>query len=384
MISFGSLVRFAANFDARNATEHGSRMYEELVYDAVLEAWNDGEWPFHIAQGDDEGCVTLRPTFSIGSLTVTNGSTTIQFSSSASQHADWLGANWNFPASLYTGQSQENYLVTSISASVGVLDHPYAGDTASGQPYTLGFTAYDLPIDFGAMHGPVVANDFVELRYHPYDEFVRLRVDGVWDGESDFYSVLPSDGRVGARLFVWPPPSATELLRFVYRRLPPRMNIYDEGTASVASANAEMATGVSTAFSTMGWNPAGSILEFHEDARGVRQRIARNSGDTELYFEGAWTGPALSSKNYMLSTDTRMPDYMLAALHDKCKVKVCELRRDYVGMGLFEQKYRKSLGSARSRAWPYDAPICKRDVQLEDTEHHDSPRVPRMVINNNQ
>lgn len=383
MISFGQLVRFAKDFDARNSSDHGSDMYELLVQESVMELWNSTEWPFHVAQGEDEGVITLRPSFTTGTIAVTQGTSSVTFSTSATNASEWMGSSWPMPATLYTGDGSENYVVTRITGSVGFLDHAYHGDSAAAQTYALGFTAYELPVDFAGMRGPVVANNFTQLDMLPYSDYLRMRVDGVWEGEADYYSIVGADGVNGATLLVWPPPSTTELLRFAYRRTAPLMRMYDSGAVSIASAGATVATGSGTMFNRMGWSAAGAVLEFPQDAHRMTAAIASSSGPTELTLSGSWGGPALSKKSYTLSTRLRMPDYVLPALQQKCKQAVCELRRDYAGVGLWEAKYRKALNVARSQAWPYDAPACKADVSLEPPETNAlEPRVPRMIVKN--
>jgi hypothetical protein len=108
------------------------------VNDALQEAWDGFDWTFRHREYMTKTVATL----STGTVTATNGSQTITFSSAVLDSSAHPGAWVRF-----TGDSPENwYRIKTVSSStVALIEPSYSGTTAAGKSYELKKTDYLFP-----------------------------------------------------------------------------------------------------------------------------------------------------------------------------------------------------------------------------------------------
>lgn len=380
MITFGELIEFAREFDARAQTKHSLEFYESTIRAGVMDVWGSTNWPFHIATGADEGVVKLVPQFEAGTVAVTANNASITFSSSATAHADWQPTVWNYPARILLGPNQEPYFLNSISGSVGQIDTTYNGTTSGTSQYQIGFWSYDLPDDFQSFDSISRHHWFWDLQAISYHEIYELIAEGFWNGIVDKYAVLPSDGQQKNRLLIWPPPSEKELLRFPYRRQVSWFRYYETGNATVTHS-ATTVTVAGSSFGTLGYSVAGMVLEIPGTARGYKHVVSSFSGTT-LSLSGSWQGPAASGQSYRLSSRIRMPDYMMSTLQYMAQMKASESKRDWQSVTAFKSMMDNAMLIAMGAAWPVGQGFCIEAAGTQSLRETTDYVPPRMIVRN--
>ena len=374
-LSFGSLVEFGLSFHADDLSTFGKRQMQELVNDAIGRLWGFTRWPFAIGNGT---FATIAGPYTTGTLT-TDGDTTIAGSST-----DWQ-TSWPLPALLTIDGDPNVYFVTEFTSTTAlVVDKAVQRSNASGLTYQLQFPAYELPSDFEAIETPQQYNWWSDLSPISYDEWMALTSRAYWSGNVSSYAVIPGDGVNAGKIFLHPAPSVAEIVRFPYRKMVPRGRMWEEGTITLVAVTTGDATveGSGTAWTSTGMTLPGMILEV-PNVTAVRhiQGVVSSVTDADtLELTANWQGAAQSAVNYRLSTRLALPDLVLPALHDTIKAAVCEARRDYVGMGMWERKWRDEARRAAGRVWPLAGNLQKADADPGDGSCVVQPAWPKLVV----
>jgi hypothetical protein len=148
VITFGHLLQRTKDFDGKVGTSYSHDIYADAVREAVREVWYAHDWQFHTG----ELVLPLLDGYSAGTVTVTNGSTKVTASSSATWATSWAKARF-----IRDGDDGDYTMKTFRESGgfwVGTLDAAYHFSTGSTQPYSLQFMEYDLPSDFLSLENP--------------------------------------------------------------------------------------------------------------------------------------------------------------------------------------------------------------------------------------
>ncbi len=372
MISFGQLHRFAKQFDANRSTAYSDEMYERLVNDALADAWNITDWPFHRV----EHPILLEPEYNTGTVSATNGGTKVIASSSATWSTSWpKTARMRFTA------SASDYLMTNFRQSggswVGTLDKEYAGATGGSKDYNLSFPIYELPDDFGSMDQPETPN-WYRMDQISYQRWMEYRIDGVWQGPLQKYAIIPGDGITKPKLYLYPAPSIQELLRFPYIRRFDNKFYHDDGIASI-SASGNALRGSATNWDTTDFSLVGMVVEFPQDQRAAWGVVESVNSATGITLSGTWGGKTLSSKNYVISDRLKWPDNARSFLEASVQMKVAESRHLIQELPYYQQRRAQEMIRAKRAQARFQESLRKKAADGPEWDYWRDPPIPRLI-----
>lgn len=371
-ISFGSLLEFGLSWHADDRSTYGKDQMTDLVNDALARVWGFTRWPFAIG----DGVIALEAgPYETGTIT-TDGDTTIAGSSTA-----W-DTNWPVPALLTIDGDPNLYLVTSFTSTTAlVVDKAVQRSNASGLTYRLYFPAYELPSDFEAIEEPQQYNWLAGCENITYEHWLKYTSRAQFAGAITRYAILPGDGVNAGKIFLHPSPATAELVRFPYRKTILRGRQWDAGTASISNG-ATALTGSGTTWDTVGYSLSNFIFEVTGVAavRGLQGLVSSVASATAITLSSAWAGATQSAVNYRLSTRINMPDLMLPCIREAIKATICEVRRDYAGLEVWERKWRDEARRASARLWPIGVSMEKAAAEDGSLPYDVSPPWPKLVV----
>lgn len=141
---------------AGNALRYLNQTYFDILnssgvfFDGINPLKHD--WPFLIK----EGYIILEPRISIGTVSVTSGSSTVIFSNPPS----FSVKGWNFK--VYGNDEMFTISSHTAGSNTAILDSVYVGgDSSISASYLLFKTDYDLPSDFKKFVGPLWADNLI-------------------------------------------------------------------------------------------------------------------------------------------------------------------------------------------------------------------------------
>jgi len=366
MLTLGKLVTLAERFDDNASTLLSQEQRVAAVRDAVSDFWNSSEWPWHKA----EASVTLKAPYSTGTLSVTQGSTTVTGSGTT-----W-DTTWNTPLLIRIGEG-DPYLVTAVASTTSLtLAEGYVGESDTGLSYEILHLCYDLPTDFGSMSGPVAAGNQFIIQPTRRETWQKLLTLGSASGTPCEYALRYDDVYGEVRQIVFhPPPAGRDVVRFVYKRQFPRLEYYSIGTAAVANGNTAV-TGTGTAWTTMGFSAAGLALQFPQTQSVIYGLVSTAGSATGITLTSNWAGPTISpARAYHLSS--------LLPIPDRAETCLSHLIRNYVYLmkGWSNSAEKAFIMYERSLSHLMDAPLDPVQHQMPGTSWmFAGPGDPQMVV----
>lgn len=178
---------------------------KQIVNDALDMVAQECEWPFLLT---DRGTISLDAFYNTGTLTLTNGLTTVTLASGT-----W--PSWAASGKLKIA-GRTYFIASRTSNSVLVLSTAWKETTSSGVSYTLFRDEYSLPSDlmrFGSIQlgeGWCWGTDPVGM-----DQLLDIQNDNNYGDSSPSYFAI-----AGNKLRLWPFPSQDKLFNFSYYKKP--------------------------------------------------------------------------------------------------------------------------------------------------------------------
>ena len=289
--------------------EAKSRYFNELgkfcVEDSLVELFSR-QWPWL----HGEGVITVEPMHNDGTVTLTNGSTSV-----VGVGTNW-DTSWPDPAVIrIEGSSGDEFLLTVTSATTATLDQAWPYDSIAGADYTLEFPAYEIPNHI-AIEGVMSAFGW----YNPliattYQQLMELRRGWYVAGYPLCYAIVPGNGTTTSKLWLSPSPSSVYTVRYSYKSAIPEFLIWDFGTASVANTSANV-TGTLTHWAKSGLTLPGNILEITDPSPTGKQEhvsgtVQSVTNDTAIVLTSNWLGRTASGSAYSISPQISMPNDMI-------------------------------------------------------------------------
>jgi len=149
--------------------------------------------------------------YNTGTVTVTNGSTTILGS----------GTTWTTEMSgrmIRISSESEYYEFTRTSETAGTLDRPYEGETASALAYQINASIYTLPSDLRILNGMSSFSLGDELVKKSLGELREMAPRRDQYGSPQFYAIYPDQGSDPplSQVELYPIPTNVESLPYEY------------------------------------------------------------------------------------------------------------------------------------------------------------------------
>lgn len=286
------------------------------------------------------GAVTLAATLSSGTLTVTNLSTSVTYSTGGMTTNAYAGYFLTVPS------TNEVYTISSNTATVFTLSTAYIGSSASGLAFRVYKTIYALASDYESM----TTEPGFWLEQSSGRQYIN------WDDDRDWkrdyttqtslvpYSIREYTERSSAGLYqveITPPITVARNLYYEYYKSLPEMREFTTGTATTASTVTVTLSADYSAYVSSG-------QYFRTDTDGTWIRISSVSGAT-LTLDSAYpiTGSTLA---YTVSDAPDVPPYIQMALfYGACVMTAQEQGETAVNLSTYATYYKEIIAHAISK-----------------------------------
>lgn len=160
-----------------------------------------------------DSIIQTRADITTGTVTATNDSTTITFSSAPTVSATGFFIQFS--------DSDDWYEISSHTANVttATLTVPYLGTTSSTLTYILRKIYYVLPTDCSKILNLKQTRDDISLRYVSPRRFDELVSDRTRTGEPEFYSIVGVDSSRQYKMEFYPVPNVAMNINVRYYRV---------------------------------------------------------------------------------------------------------------------------------------------------------------------
>lgn len=245
--TFRDLVEHVVDMAGGVTYDQHSTQIKRAVNEAVRDLFNIHQWRYAIRQHS----VPLNAGQSSSTITYTHSTRALDIAA-GSWPTMTDAANWSV---LIAGNV---YRVQARTSSTSLTLHPVlnpGANIAAGTSYELFQNAYDLPDDFGGMHGFYMNGAMASCYLEPH-EFEYFEANGGTSASPFYWTVMASlrtPGKWALRLLGYP--STAKPIFFLYRQQATDLKwvgfetAVTAGTVSVTSGSATI-TGSSTAFTT--------------------------------------------------------------------------------------------------------------------------------------
>ncbi len=301
VIPFTELVERTNEISRERAdTQPKTRGYVNDIY--LREIGRKWDWNFLLVSST----ITVRPSYSTGSLTANTGATTVVFSSDVSLDATYTGSQLRITGNDYI------YNCVYQSATSLTIQPPISGDSNySNTSYTLYFPFYSLASNFdrfpknggfanyiGGIQRVIQETPFQEwgINYsaQPSDTPERIRIIGADTAGNQILEINP------------PPKTAKSYLYNYYQTLSP-MRETTAGLATIVSQSTTVSGDSNSRFME-----ATTGDYFRVDALGKGNdsswyRIISIVNNSTLTLQTAFAATGITSANYVICSAPQMP-----------------------------------------------------------------------------
>lgn len=357
LLTAQDLVDLATFYAHSSAEERDLRLVRHAVQEAYRELAHERDWNYYIRQA------RIHLSASQSSSTITYTSSTRALTLASGTWPSWAANGTVRIAGV-------NHKVSTRDSNTQLTLDPVncpAADIAAGTSYVLFRTVYPLPPDFKRLLRPTTV-DGAWQNYVCPESWLSLERRSYTTGGPTQWTVLGDENTLaGNAIHIWPAPTSTETLDFLYHRTPRQLvytgydgnqNSQRTTTQSTVATTADSATvtGTNTAFAAA---HVGSIIRVTDstsvlpDGRDgglnpwLEQKvISARASATSLTADSVFSN-TLSGVFYTISDPVDVAPSMLNALKACLRWKVAELRR----MDSAERDY---IAYARARVLAFE------------------------------
>ncbi len=352
VITFGQLLYqffFAAYGEA--STQGVKRSALGILNSALINLYQEHDWNWRTQL---TGLINLSTDHTAGTITLTNGSTTVTGDANANFDTGWYG-RWLRADT--TGDQTPHPIFRVNSATELVLVNPWQGTTTAGLSYTIKQFGYNLPANFGSYLSDGWETDRqIKLMEGSLDNFY-FHINRYWqDNQPQYFYVQKPLAGSRPDILIWPTAQTTTSVTYPYLRNMKYPYFYwDLGDASTVNGDATV-TGVSTNWQkVVDVNIKYNFFEIFDPGSGLyidfgnpyTYKVSSITSDTELELTTNWSQVTLSNKSYIISDQVLVPDYMIPTLREMIYLVAAKEKKDKDLIALSFSAYRQALNAAK-------------------------------------
>ena len=304
--TYGRLIEDLRTISADATSDWWGRKALQIAEESVL-TFLSRELPFN----SGEGVFASTIPYLTGTVAVTNGSNGITLTGGT-----WV-TSWPTPAiARIDGSSGDSVMISAFNtATTGTLDVPWPWATAAAANYTIEFPAYVLP-------NYIQVTGVVQMRLTSITQrLAPARMEDLmwqrpwyphsfWPGK---YAIIPGNGTIPQKIFLWPPPSVEQTIRYRYQNAIPAFQVYNQGYATGITNTGTGVTGSGAPLPNwtvpgVGYSLVGSYFELVNQPAWQVQVAALVDATHITLAAGGYPGLAATDNPYCISPQIPVAD----------------------------------------------------------------------------